>query len=264
MANITAIRIENARLTEAEQTKKLLVRELERAAEIQRRLLPANVPDVADFDLAGYNAPCRTVGGDYYDFLHYPDGRVSLFIGDVSGNGMAAALLMSSLQARIQVLFEKPDGLSEQVTRLNRITAANCPGNCFITLFTAILDPAAGEMRYCNAGHNPPLLLHKNDEVEPLGATGIVLGIMPGASYEQRMCRLDRGDLLVLFSDGVTESSSPNSDEEFGEERLIALLKRERRQPAAKIVEGIKTALLSFTGPAAAADDITIVLARRL
>jgi hypothetical protein len=234
MANIAAIRIEHARLVEAEHAKKLLDRELERAAEIQRRLLPAKAPDVEGFDLAGYNAPCRTVGGDYYDFLRYPDQQIGLFIADVSGKGMPAALLMSSLQARIQVLFQEPGRLAEQVSRLTRITAANCPGNCFITLFTAILDPTTGRMEYCNAGHNPPLLIHKSDEVEQLGASGLVVGIMADATYEERTCVLAPGDVLLLFSDGLTEASNPDSGEEFGEERLITLLKKERDQPSAK------------------------------
>lgn len=264
MANIAAIRIEHARLVEAEQAKKLLDRELERAAEIQRRLLPAKAPDVEGFDLSGYNAPCRTVGGDYYDFLRYPDGRIGLFIADVSGKGMPAALLMSSLQARIQVLFQEPGRLAEQVTRLNRITKANCPGDCFITLFTALLNPATGRMEYCNAGHNPPVLIHKNDEVEQLGASGLVVGIMRDATYEEGTCVLEQGDVLLLFSDGLTEASNPDSSEEFGEERLIALLKKERRQPSANLIDSIKAEVSSFTGPAAAADDITIVIARRL
>src|SRR5690349_8948165 len=141
MANIAAIRIEHARLVEAEKARLLLARELDRAAEIQRRLLPAKPPDIAGLDLAGYNTPCRTVGGDYYDFLQYPDSRVALLIGDVSGKGMGAALLMSSLQARCHVVFESADDLGAQVSHLNRITAANCPGNCFITFCAAVLDP---------------------------------------------------------------------------------------------------------------------------
>jgi GAF domain-containing protein len=156
MANIAAIRIEHARLTEQEQARKLLDRELDRAAEIQRRLLPSAAPEIPGFDLAGYNAPCRTVGGDYYDFLSYADGRVLLLIGDVSGKGLGAALLMSNVQARVQVLFEKPDPLAEQISRLNRSIATNCPGNCFITLFAGVLDPVTGQLVYCNAGHNPP------------------------------------------------------------------------------------------------------------
>ena len=264
MANIAAIRIEHARLIEAEHAKRLLDRELERAAEIQRRLLPANAPEVAGFDLAGYNTPCRTVGGDYYDFLLYPDGRVAMVIADVSGKGMPAALLVSSLQARIQALFEKPEELAQQVARLNRITAANSPDNCFVTLFAAVLDPETGEMRYCNAGHNPPLLLHRNDEVELLEATGTVLGILPNGTFEERTCRLERGELLVLFSDGITEACSPDTNEEFGEERLVALMRREWQQSSSRIIEQIKTQLSSFIGPALAADDMTAVVVRRL
>ncbi|MBV8551458.1 MAG: SpoIIE family protein phosphatase [Acidobacteriaceae bacterium] len=264
MANVAAIRIEHARLVEAEHAKKLLDRELERAAEIQRRLLPGKAPDVKGFDLAGYNAPCRTVGGDYYDFLRYPDERIGLFIADVSGKGMPAALLMCSLQARIQVLFQEPGRLREQVTRLNRITAANCPVNCFITLFTAILDPATGRIEYCNAGHNPPLLIHKNDEVERLAASGLVVGVLGDATYEEGTCALERGDVLLLFSDGLTEACDPDSGQEFGEERLITLLKKERDQPSAKLIDSIRADVSLFAGAAAAADDITIVVARRL
>ena len=264
MANIAAIRIEQSRLTEAEQEKKLLVQDLERAAEIQRRLLPGAAPRLAGFDIAGYNAPCRTVGGDYFDFLHYPDGYVGVFIGDVSGKGMSAALLMSSLQARVQVLFEARGGLAEQVVRLNRITAGNCLNECFVTLFAAILDPTTGRIVYCNAGHNPPLIVHKNDAVERLPATGLILGVKPDAEYEEGSCVLNQEDLLVLFSDGLTEACSVEADEEFGEERLVELLKRERHKPAAEIIECIKQVLMSFTGSAPPADDITVVLARRL
>jgi serine phosphatase RsbU (regulator of sigma subunit) len=264
MANIAAIRIEHARLIEAEKARLLMARELERAAEIQRRLLPAKPPDVAGLDLAGYNAPCRTVGGDYYDFLPYPDGRIALLIGDVSGKGMGAALLMSSLQARCRVVFENPGELGAQVSHLNRITAANCPGNCFITFCAVVLDPANGELRYCNAGHNAPLLLRTGGEFESLEPTGMVLGIVPNATYEEKTCRLDPGDLLLLFSDGVTESCKPGVDEEFGEERLSALLCNQQGQPAAAVLDAIKSEIVSFTGGTPATDDVTLVTACRL
>lgn len=264
MANIAAIRIENARLVEQEQARKLLAQELERAAEIQQRLLPSKAPEIAGFDIAGYNAPCRTVGGDYYDFLQYPEGRIAFLIGDVSGKGMGAALLMSSLQARVHVLFEDPAPVAAQVSRLNRSIAANCPDNCFITLFAAILNPASGELVYCNAGHNPSLRLRQNDEIERLGATGIPLGIARHARYEENRCQLERGDLLVLFSDGVTEASAPDTDHEFGEERLVAALKSKKNHSAAELIEAVNAELLSFTGGLPAADDITLVIARRL
>jgi sigma-B regulation protein RsbU (phosphoserine phosphatase) len=206
MANIAGIRIQHARFMEQEETRKTLARDLERAAEIQRRLLPAQPPEVAGFDLAGYNAPCRTVGGDYYDFLPYANGRVAILIGDVAGKGLGAALLMSSLQARAHILFDGPEPFAAQFHRLNGSIAANCPDNCFITLFAGVLDPASGELLYCNAGHNPALLIHGDDEVESLGATGVPLGIARNAHYEQKSCVIRERDLLVLFSDGVTEA----------------------------------------------------------
>jgi sigma-B regulation protein RsbU (phosphoserine phosphatase) len=264
MANIAAIRIEHARLIEAEKARMLFARDLERAAEIQRGLLPEKAPDVAGFDLAGYNAPCRTVGGDYYDFLSYNDERVTLLIGDVSGKGMGAALLMSSLQARSRVLFEKPGELATRVSRLNRITASNCPGNCFITFCAVALDLDSGKLHYCNAGHNAPLLLHAGGELESLPPTGLVLGIVPDASYEERSCSFGPGDTLLLFSDGVTEACRQQADEEFGEKRLIQLLRQHCSHPAATILDVINAEIASFTGGNPPADDVTLVAARRL
>ncbi len=263
MANIAAIRSEQARLMEQEQARKLLARELEHAAEIQRRLLPARAPNIAGLDLAGYNAPCRTVGGDYYDFLPYSDGRVALLIADVSGKGLGAALLMASLQARVQVLFEDSGRIAAQVCRLNRSIAANCPDNCFITFFAAVFNPAGGELAYCNAGHNAPLLLHANGETEALGATDVPLGIKRDGTYEERTRRLERGDVLVLYSDGVTEARSPDTDQEFGEHRLLAVVQGERNAPSASLVEAINAELLSFAQGEPAADDVTLLVARR-
>lgn len=262
MANMAAIRIEHARLIAEEQARKMLARELERAAEIQRRLLPSRAPELVGFDLAGYNVPCLAVGGDYYDFLPYPDGRLAILIGDVSGKGLGAALLMSHVQAGVHVLFEEPGQLDAQICRLNRSTAANCPGNCFVTFFAAVLDVMTGEVVYCNAGHNPPLLLRGDNKVEQLGATGFPLGISPDALYELRRCRLEPGDVLVLFSDGVTEACSPG-DEEFSEQRLATALRQNRNLSATSLIEAITTELDTYTAAAPAADDITLVVVRR-
>ncbi len=264
MANIAAVRIEHARLAEVEQSRMLLAKELDQAAEIQQRLLPSAAPSVAGVELAGFNAPCRTVGGDYYDFFPYPDGRVGLLVADVSGKGMPAALLMSNLQARVQVLFDSPDDLAKTVTKLNRIVTANCPGNRFITFFIGVLDPRTGEFTYCNAGHNPPLLMRAGGAVETLQGTGIVLGILPQAQYEERTCRLERDDMVVLFSDGVTEAARAADDEDFGEQRLGDTLAELRGHPAADVIEAVQRRVAEFTQGAPPADDITIVIARRL
>jgi serine phosphatase RsbU (regulator of sigma subunit)/pSer/pThr/pTyr-binding forkhead associated (FHA) protein len=262
MANVAAIRIEHARLAEIEQAERILAKDLEQAAIIQRQLLPSEAPSVERMQLAGYNAACRTVGGDYYDFIPYPDGRVALALGDVSGKAMPAALLMTSLQARVRVLAEEPPDVAQLLTRLNRITAANCPSNRFVSFFFSVLDPATGELVYSNAGHNPPLLLRSTGQVEPLEGGGLLLGIFPHATYDAFRCRMGTGDVLLLFSDGVTEAVNP-AGEEFGEERVIAVLRRNRERSAGEILSAVTQAVTDFAAGAPAADDLTLIAAKR-
>ncbi len=264
MANIAATRIEQSRLLEIEQAEKILARDLEQASELQSSLLPGNPPDIPGFDLVGYNAACRKVGGDYYDFFPFSDGRIALLIADVAGKGMPAALLMCSLQARAQVLFEDGEHLSEKLERLNRAVKAYCPGNRFITFFVAVLDPKTGEITFCNAGHNSPMILRGNSSVETLDPTGLVLGIFSGTQYEQKTCRIEQGDILVLFSDGVTEACNPDTGEEFGEARLVTVIQQHRHETASSIVHAVVRELSGFTKNLPAADDITFVVASRM
>ncbi len=263
MANVAAIRIEHARLSEVEEAERAMEKDMQQAALIQRRLLPSQPPPVTGLDIAGKTTPCRTVGGDYYDFLAFPDGRLGMLVGDVAGKGMPAALLMSSLQARVQVLFEESGELARKVGRLNKAICSNCPDNRFITFFITILDPATGELVYTNAGHNPPLVVREGGGFETLGGGGVILGILPQAAYQESRIILNRGDTLVLFSDGVTEAVNPG-DEDFGEERLAALVASLRDSLAADIVKAIDAAVSEFTRGAPAADDITVVVARRV
>jgi serine phosphatase RsbU (regulator of sigma subunit) len=263
LANVAAIKIEHARLAEVEEAEKMLARDLAQAAEIQQKLLPTSAPEAPGLDLAGFNLPCRTVGGDYYDFLEFSDGRIGLLVADVSGKGMPAALLMSNLQARAQILFDPPDNLAALVTKLNRIICQNCPGNRFITFFIGVIDPATGEMTYCNAGHNPPVLVHADGSVQHLEGGGMILGIFPKGAYTAETCRLSAGDVVVLFSDGVTEATPPAIDEEFGEDRLADIIAELRTEPAQSILEGVRQRLMDWIGGAAQADDITLVVARR-
>lgn len=263
MANVAAIRIEHARLSEVEEAERQMARDMQQAAQIQARLLPSAPPVLAGLDMAGKTMACRTVGGDYYDFLKFPDGRVGMLVGDVAGKGMPASLLMSSLQARVQVLFEDSADLANKIARLNKTTCQNCPENRFITFFMAVADPASGELAYVNAGHNPPLLVRASGEFEVLEGGGMILGIMPKAVYQERRAALLPGDVLVLFSDGVTEAPNP-SNEEFGEQRLAELVCSLRDRPATEIVDQILQAVISFSEGAPAADDITVVVARRV
>jgi serine phosphatase RsbU (regulator of sigma subunit) len=263
MANVAAIRIENVRLAEVEEAERIMQRDLTQAAEIQRRMLPDEAPQVPGADLAGFNAACRTVGGDYYDFFPYASSRVGLALGDVSGKGMPASLMMMALHARVQVLAEDPGDLAWFMTRLNKATCAKCPSNRFITFFFSVLDAATGELAFANAGHNPPIVVRASGESQMLEGGGPVLGILPAAPYGELRERLGPGDMLVLYSDGVTEANNANFDE-FGEERFIEVLKQHRHQPAAAIVAAVTNALAEFAAGAPQADDITLVVAKRV
>lgn len=263
MANVAAIRIEHARLSEVEEIERRMARELDQAAEIQRSFLPASAPVVAGADLAGYNAPCRTVGGDYYDFFTYPNGRVAMVLGDVSGKGMPASLMTMSLQARVQVLADDTQDLGAGVTRLNKITCKNCPSNRFITFFFCVLDPATGDLAFCNAGHNPPVLVRANGDVEYLEGGGPPLGILSFATYSEDRAKLAPGDMLAIYSDGVTEANNAK-EEEFGDERFAVVLKGNRQKSAAEIVAAVNQALTEFAAGSPPADDITLIVSRRL
>jgi len=240
-------------------------RDLSQAAEIQGGMLPARAPDIAGLDLAGFNVPCRTVGGDYYDFFPYAGARASvgLALGDVSGKGMPASLMMMALHARVHVLAENPGNLGDFMARLNKATCANCPSNRFITFFFSVLDAASGDLRFANAGHNPPVLLRASGEAKMLEGGGPVLGVISVAPYSEQSARLAPGDLLVLYSDGVTEANNPDFDE-FGEERFVRVLSENRTRPARQIVEAVTAALKEFTAGAPQADDITLVVAKRV
>lgn len=263
MANVAAVRIEHTRLAEMERAKQIMARDLDQAAEIQQRYLPAVAPKIRGVDLAGHNAPCRTVGGDYFDFFPYEGSRVAMVLGDVSGKGMPASLLMMGLQARVQALAEEPKNLASVMTRLNRLTSANCPANRFITVFFCILDGATGELTFCNAGHNPPLIIRENGLHEQLQGGGPVIGILPSIEYREYRSSLQMGDVLVIYSDGVTEAADP-SDDEFETERLAEAVRRSRHLSAAEIVDAIKQAVVTHAAGAPQSDDITIIVACRV
>ncbi len=262
MANVAAIRIERERMVEIEHARRRLADELNQAAEIQRGFLPTSAPVVEGLELAGYNVSCRTVGGDYYDFMTYPDGRVAVMVGDVCGKGMPAALLMMSLQARVQVVAEDPSSPAGVVERLNRILTAASLRGVFISFFFSVINPTTGEVVYCNAGHNPPVLVRADGQILRLDGGGPVLGVLPGVTYEQQHCRLNRGDVLVLFSDGVTEATNP-TEEMLGEPEFIQILQKVRHEPANVILNRLTQAVQQWMNGAPAADDVTLVVASK-
>jgi phosphoserine phosphatase RsbU/P len=263
MANVAAIRIEHARLAEVEQNEKLMELELAQASEIQRGLLPTEAPSYEGYDLAGHNLPCRTVGGDYYDFLPYRDGRLALAVGDVAGKGLAAALMMSSLQARVQMLRETNPEPGLAVSILNRSLAERCPEGKFITFFYALLNPETGVLRYSNAGHNYPLLVRASGAIEHLSGSDLVMGLFPAVHYDIKETTIEPGDLLALYSDGVTEASTADG-KEFGEDGLGRFLLEHRAQSCSDIMQALIEHVRNWCGKTLFADDFTIVLVRRL
>ncbi len=264
MSNVAAIRIEHARLNEVEQVERMMSKELSQAGEIQRGLLPTAAPKVPGMDLAGYNLPCNTVGGDYFDFFELSGGKIAIVVGDVAGKGMPAAMLMSSLQARLQILVETDEHPGSIVTRLNKSISGNCPENRFITFFLAIMDPANGEIQYCNAGHNPPLLVRASGITDKLEGGGIILGILPLAQYTEHEAVIRSGDTLVLYSDGVSEAMPNGIDEEFGEMRISMSILNRTSQSSNQMIEGVIEDLQQWCAGSPYADDVTLLIVKKL
>ena len=253
--------IEHARLVEEEKALQVMQRELEMAHEIQRNLLPKTVPDLPGYDLAAKTVPARNVGGDYYDFLPSGDDHLALVLGDVSGKSMPAALLMANVQATIrgQTLLNPAAG--DCMTRSNRLLYDSTDSDKFATFFYAVLDPARHELRYSNAGHNPPMLLSKGGEPRLLETGGPVLGVVPSFSFPEATVTIDPGDLLLIYSDGFTEAMNRRF-EEFGEDRLLEATRAAWDLPAAGMVDSIFDAVNKHAGDAPQTDDMTLMVLR--
>jgi phosphoserine phosphatase RsbU/P len=262
LASVAAIRVENARLLESQLQQERLERELQLAMEIQQRFQPTAPPIVAGYELQGISFPCYEIGGDYYDFIERDDGRLVIALGDVSGKGTAAALLMSSLHAAVHAQAGSHDTLVETISAVNRYLADNIPPNRFVTMFYAELDPPTGTLSFLNAGHNPPLIVHAAGTVEQLASGGLPLGIKRDAEYREGRTQLQMGDVLVIYSDGVTEAASP-AGEEFGPTRLYEVVSRNIDASAAGVRDRIESALTKFSQGTQAADDITLVIVKR-
>ena len=232
------------------------------AHEIQTRLLPSAPPALDRLELAGLSIPARQVGGDYFDYLVLDQGLIGLAIADVSGKGAPAALLMSSFRASLRTQDLATLGPAEVLGRLNRFIHASVDPGKFITAFLGVIDPATGTMRYANAGHDPPLVVKEDGVIEELTGGGLILGMLPQIAYEEAQAELALGSLIAVFTDGVTEAQNTEG-EFFGTERLRETLKANRKRPCGEVVREIVGATQSFSEPAAQADDITMILARR-
>jgi phosphoserine phosphatase RsbU/P len=262
LASVAAIRVENARLMEQQMERQRLEHELQVASEIQQRFQPASAPIVAGYELQGISFPCYEIGGDYYDFIERENGTLVIALGDVSGKGTAAALLMSSLHAAVHAQASSHSCLADTIGAVNHYLAENIPANRFVTLFYAELEPKSGGLAFLNAGHNPPMIVHAGGTMEQLASGGLPLGILTNAEFREGRTQLHPGDVLVVYSDGVSEAVNPNG-EEFGPTRLYEVVSRNLDSSAAGIRDRIEAALTKFCQGTPAADDITLVIVKR-
>lgn len=237
-----------------------LERELRVARDVQRELLPHQAPDLPGLELAGICRQAIAVGGDYYDFLPLGDGRLGLVIADVSGKGVPAALLMASLQASVRSLFPTVSDPGALNGGLNDAVFHASSAARYATAFLATLDMRTGQLMYSNAGHLPPILVRRDDTVR-CEEGGVPIGLFEGSTYDSQIQTLTSGDLLALFTDGVTEAPAPDGDE-YGSARLADLLRAHRDQPLDTIIQTVLDALVQWSGPIDAHDDVTLVLAR--
>ncbi len=263
LASVASIRVENATLLDERIQRERMERELELATEIQQRFQPSAPPKLDGYEFQGISFSCYEIGGDYYDFIPRESHNMIVALGDVSGKGTAAALLMSSLHAAIHAQVSANRDLAEMITSVNRYLADNTPANRFVTLFIAELDPATGVLRYINAGHNPPLIGRSNGMIEQLSSGGFPLGILPMAEFEVGETRLGNGESLIVYSDGVSEANNLN-EEEFGLDRLIEVVRRNLAASASGMRDKVESALSSFTQTAPANDDITLVIVKKV
>jgi phosphoserine phosphatase RsbU/P len=264
----TGLALENANLlqTVADEVAKRerLNREVEIAREVQERLFPQKLPVIAGLDYAGHCRPALGVGGDYYDFLALPHGNLGIAIGDVSGKGIGAALMMASLQASLRSEATRaPENLAAAVANVNRLVYEASSANRYATFFYGQYDPAQGKFDFVNAGHNSPILLHRGDggKVTRLEPGGTVVGLLENAEYQQGSVPISPDDVLVAYTDGISEAMNPE-DEEWGEDRLLEALRGCHGKTAQEILKTIFDAATQFAGAAPQHDDMTLVVLR--
>ncbi|MFQ5583172.1 MAG: GAF domain-containing SpoIIE family protein phosphatase [Calditrichia bacterium] len=254
--------IENARLYEKEKELLRMEEQMHLAREIQLKLLPQSAPHLPGYAIAGHSVPAQEVGGDYYDFMAIDENHLAFCLGDVSGKGIPAAMLMSNLQATLrgQTLLEAIPKLC--LERSNTLLFQSTDFQKFATLFYGILDTQNHALTYCNGGHDNPFLFCKQQKPLRLAIGGTVLGFVEKFSYEQETIPMEPGNVLAIYSDGVTEAMN-RDEEEFGEERLARVIAENCGKSPQELINNILSAVRQFAGDAPQMDDITIVVVKR-
>ena len=262
IANQAAMAVESDRLAGEAAEQERLARELEVAQEIQVSFLPESHPALPGWEIAAHWRSARHVGGDFYDFLRLPNGHLGLVIADVADKGIPAALFMALSRTLVRVSALSGRGPAKALERANQLILSDARSDLFVTIFYAVIDPAAGQVLYTSAGHNPPLLVRANGQIENLRCPGIALGVLEEIQLREKETYLDSGDMLVLYTDGVTEAINADQ-EEFGIERLAEIVIAGRHEPAADILAHVDTSVTTFAAGQPPFDDLTLVIARR-
>jgi serine phosphatase RsbU (regulator of sigma subunit) len=262
LANLAANKIENARLIEKALEEDRLRREMDTAAQIQRNFLPKNDPIFEPYDISGSMRACHQVGGDYYDFIPIDPTRLGVVIADVSGKGVSAALLMASLRASLHAEIPVTKDLAPLAAKLNDFVHMSSDSHSFISFFFGVLDRKTGEVMYVNAGHNPPLVVNPAGGTQCLESTGFCLGMFPSVSFETRTIKLEPGEILCLYTDGIVEHRNPEKTE-FGDDRLTGKIRESAALPAREIVDKIYDEVINFAGCDESGDDMTLVVIKR-
>jgi sigma-B regulation protein RsbU (phosphoserine phosphatase) len=263
LASQAAAVMDNLRLTREWIEKQKIEKEMALAREIQRGLLPDQEPRIEGWDIAGINIPCLTVGGDYFDYLDRGGGRHWLVIADVSGKGTGAALLMASAQAAVHALAGLGAiSLEDLAERLNEIVYQSTEVNRYVTAFFSCLEESTGELEFVNAGHCYPILMRRGGRVERLVEGGPVIGLLQDLSVNAGRTRLEPGDLLVMYTDGLSETRNAEG-EEFDEERVLELLRETKGRPSREIVAKLVAGVRVFAAEAGLSDDLTLMVVQR-
>ncbi|MGD0157189.1 MAG: PP2C family protein-serine/threonine phosphatase [Terracidiphilus sp.] len=247
----------------AERQRDELANEIELAAEVQQGILPRSIPQVPGFDFAARMYPAKIVAGDYYGFIEFPAGEIAVVVADVSGKGVAAGLLMPSIEVALRMDAARFSSTSDLLQTFNNVVCEITGGHRFISLFYGKLSPQSHSLEYTNAGHNPPLVIRAGTDPSPLDKGGPVLGVLPNSHYESEKITLRQGDILVLYTDGAVEAENP-AGEQYSAERLSRTVGLHLQQNASELIETIYTSVIQFRKTTSLADDLTLVLLKKL
>ena len=249
----------------SEEERRHLESELELAQDVQRKLLPQEAPDIPGLEIAAFSRPAQIVGGDYFDFVDFSDGLHGLAIADVAGHGVSASLHMASIQAFLRTLVPVHKSPAEVMREVHKLFIHNIRFETFVTFFIGAFDSLTKTLTFSNAGHQPPLVLHKNEKkkvsVEMLRPTGAAIGLVEEAEFAEKTIKLHEDDLLVMYTDGVTETVN-RQNQEFGRQRLVELSRQINDTPVKEAIQIIRQDLVEFSEGKPFGDDTTIVICK--